>query len=93
MPSTKYLVLDSSVVKWLNREGEADLGQSDQVFLDGQHGKINIALPELVKYEVGNALLYKGLELPALKVSLSTIYSLPATYFTLDLNLAEWRLK
>ena len=94
MKGQKILAVDSSVVvKWLNRDDEANLDQSDKVFSDGRTGKVNVTAPELVKYEVGNALLNKELNLPAAKVSLSTIYTMPINFFTTDSDLAERTLE
>lgn len=53
------IVVDSSViVKWLNTDYEQNLDQSNQVLKDVQSSKIEIICPELVKYEIGNVLLF-----------------------------------
>lgn len=55
---SERLVIDSSVVvKWLNREGEEHLAQANKLLLDLSSGSKTADCPELVKYEVGNALL------------------------------------
>ncbi|MGB9706908.1 MAG: type II toxin-antitoxin system VapC family toxin [Microgenomates group bacterium] len=58
----KRVVLDTSVVvKWYSEEKDSKLAR--QLILDLKEEKIEIYLPELVKYELGNALL-KGKNLP-----------------------------
>jgi len=85
----KVLVVDSSViVKWLNRDDEANLAQSDRVFSAGRSGRVELVTPELAKYETGNALLNKGLDLPAAIASLSVIYTIPMSFLTIDSELA-----
>lgn len=70
------LVIDSSViVKWVNSQDEDYLDQADKLANDSRAGKVKLLAPELAKYEVGNALWKKGLDLPQAKISLSTIYA------------------
>lgn len=78
----KKLVVDSSVmVKWLNQENENYLEQADRIIEDAQKGKIIILTPELAKYEVGNALLFKKkITSDKAKVLLSSFYSLPIQF-------------
>lgn len=86
----KSIVLDSSVVvKRCNSLKEDHLEQVDQVFLDGESGKIKIYLPELSKYEVGNALLNKKLDLELAKASLDPLYIPPVDFIALDQELAD----
>lgn len=74
-------VVDSSViVKWLNHENELHLEQADSVLRDVQSGKIALFTPELAKYEVGNALLKKGLTVAQAFQSLGTVSSLPIQF-------------
>lgn len=74
-------MVDSSVVvKWLNHQNEPYFNQAQKLLQDLEAGKISIHLPELVKYEVGNALLYKQLPPPQLKASLTPLYLLPITW-------------
>lgn len=85
MSKKRVIVVDTSViVKWLNRENEQNLTQSDRLFQDGSNEKIDIIAPELVKYEVGNVLLSKGISLPEAKLSLATIYTIPMKFVQLD---------
>ncbi len=75
------VVPDSSViVKWVNQQNELYVAQSDKLLTDVQNGKVELYAPELAKYEVGNALLKKGLpELQGFQ-SLGTIYGLPVNF-------------
>lgn len=77
----KPIVVDSSVtVKWVNQIEERSLDQADKLLADAQAGSIRLIVPELSKYEIGNALLKKRLDLPMAIESLSTVYQLPLTF-------------
>jgi predicted nucleic acid-binding protein len=77
----KSIVVDSSVtVKWINQEEEKLLEQADKLLMDVRSGSVSLLAPELSKYEIGNALLRKNLELEQAYVSLGTIYQLPITF-------------
>ena len=77
----KQIVVESSVsVKWINQNDERLLDKADKLLLDAQAGKVNLLAPELSKYEIGNALLRKGLDLPNAYESLGTVYQLPVTF-------------
>lgn len=94
MAFQKILVIDSSVVvKWLNQKDEDNLNEADKIFSDGRSGKVDLVLPELVKYEVGNALLFKGIDLPEAKLSLSALYTIPISFFSMDFELAARTLE
>jgi len=84
MAKAKKVVVDSSViVKWLNSQNEKYLTQTDKLLLDCEKGKVTLIAPELAKYEVGNALLYKEMEIAFTHASLSTLYSLPIEFISL----------
>lgn len=77
----KHVVVDSSVtVKWVNQIDEELLGQADKLLADAQTSSVNLLAPELSKYEIGNALLNKRLDLPKAYESLGTVYQLPITF-------------
>lgn len=77
----KPVVVDSSVtVKWLNQINEELLDQADKLLTDAQAGSVTLLAPELSKYEIGNALLNKKLDLPQAYKSLGTVYQLPITF-------------
>ena len=85
----KAVVVDSSVaVKWVNSRDEKYLPQSDKILRDFQNDKLEIFAPELVKYEVGNALLYKGMDRVQTENSFSAFYNIPVNYIPLDPELA-----
>lgn len=78
------LVTDTSVfVKWLNQDNEQHLENADKILEEVKTGSIEIIVPELVKYELGNVLL-KGKQLTPDQayISLATAYSLPVTFVT-----------
>src|SRR3989338_5427642 len=90
----KFLVVDNSVmVKWINAQDEDHLEQANQILIDVEADKAKLLAPELAKYEIGNALLYKGLDLPAAKASLGTIYSLPITFLPMTDQQADETLE
>ena len=86
----KPTVVDSSVtVKWINQIDEKFIDQSDKLLKDAQSGSVNLLAPELSKYEIGNALLKKKLELPLAYESLGTVYQLPITFIPESEELAK----
>lgn len=89
MDYLETFVIDSSVaMKWLNRKNEEHIDNADRILKDLKNETIVIKMPELAKYEVGNALLFKkGLESKAF-ASLGAFYKLPVDFVTLDLGLA-----
>lgn len=85
MAKKRKVVVDSSViVKWLNGQDEKNLTEADRLLKDCEKEKVVLYAPELAKYEVGNAILYKGLEIPLAKASLGTISVLPINFVTLS---------
>lgn len=85
MKKIQKIVVDSSViVKWLNRDNENYLDQADKILKNCQNNKITLYTPELAKYEVGNAILSKQMEIPQTKSSLTTLYSLPINFVKLN---------
>ena len=78
------LVTDTSVfVKWLNQDNEQNLDKADKILQEVKSGQVEIVVPELIKYEIGNVLL-KGKQLTPNQayISLGTAYSLPVTFIT-----------
>jgi len=79
----KKLVPDSSViVKWVSQDNELYLQQANRILQDVQKGDVSLLTPELAKYEVGNALLKKGLTSSQAFHSLGTVSSLPIQFVT-----------
>ena len=86
----KSVVTDSSVsVKWINQINEEFLDQADKLLKDAQTGSVNLLAPELSKYEIGNALLKKRLDLPLAYEALGTVYQLPITFVSESKELAK----
>ncbi len=85
MVQKRNLVVDSSVaVKWLNKHDEAYVTIADNILKDFQDKKIQIMMPELAKYEVGNALLYKHLPLLEALDSIGAYHSTPIQFIPQD---------
>lgn len=90
MKQQTTLVVDSSVIiKWLNRENEEFLEQANKILQRVEKGLVNIITPELSKYEAGNALLNKGLDINAFQASLEFLYKLPINFIPLDEEMAK----
>lgn len=85
------VTLDSSViVKWLNTDYEQNLDQSNQVLKDAQSGKIEVICPELVKYEVGNVLLFgKKLSSERANILLHWLFQFPIKFIPHSEELAK----
>ncbi|HBC44659.1 MAG: hypothetical protein UX08_C0022G0005 [Candidatus Collierbacteria bacterium GW2011_GWB1_45_35] len=84
------LVIDTSIlVKWLNKVGEEDLGLADDLLSRCMSREFEILVPELAKYECGNALLKgKKLDLVIGFKTLRLFYSLPIVFVTETEDLA-----
>ena len=75
------LIVDTSVIiKWLNSENEDLLAQANNILLDAQTGKVILFAPQLSRYEIGNALLKKKLDLALAQDALGTAYRLPVNF-------------
>ena len=56
------------------------MDKADKLLKACEKGKVSLIAPELSKYEVGNAVLYKGLDIPMAKASLGTISDIPISF-------------
>lgn len=85
------LVIDSSVVvKWLSQKDEGYLDQANQIIQDVQSGAVTLLAPELLKYEVANALLLgKRLSQSDASTPLSTLFTLPIQFVPQSETLAN----
>ena len=86
MTKRTLLVADTSVLlKWVNQIDEHHLPQARKLLDRFEAGKIQIIVPLLVKYEIGNALL-KGKKLPTLEAqdALDAFSQLPLSYADID---------
>ncbi len=90
MNNKKTLVVDTSVaIKWLNKDRENFLDRADNIIRKAQTEEIVIVMPELSKYEIGNALLYKNSDLPLLETVIEDFYNLPIEFIGEDLEIAQ----
>lgn len=90
MKNTDIFVIDSSVaLKWLHKMNENYLTQADLVMKKAQRDGTTLIMPELAKYEIGNALLYKNLELPIIIRLIEQFYVLPIKFIHEDITLAQ----
>jgi len=87
----KFLIIDTSVaVKWLNQDNEENIEKADKILQDAKEGKVELIAPELLKYEVGNALLFgKKIAVEDIDDLLDIFYTLPLTFVAWDKNLAN----
>lgn len=89
MKGIKSLIIDSSIgVKWLNQQDEGYLTQADKILKDAEKGKRYIVMPELAKYEIGNAVLYQSPNSDLVNIALEKFYDLPIEFVPQDLTLA-----
>lgn len=85
-----FLIVDTSVaLKWLNQDNEQNIDHADKILEDARDGKVEILAPELLKYEIGNALLYgKKIAKKDIKELLNIFYSLPISFVLENTELA-----
>lgn len=84
------LILDSSVIfKWLNLQDEKLVEEAREILKKLQNNKIKIYVPELTKYEVGNALWKRKLTLAETIFDLEIFYDFPLEFVSLDLPLSK----
>lgn len=85
------LIVDTSVaLKWLNQDNEQNIDRADKILEDVKDGQAAILAPELLKYEIGNALLYgKKIANEDIKILLSIFYSLPISFILENTELAN----
>lgn len=90
MKNHNQLVIDSSVaMKLLYQQNEANISQADLIIKNAQVKGTNLIMPELARYEIGNALLYKKMELPILQRLIERFYVLPILFIPEVLNVAQ----
>ncbi len=90
MRNNKILVIDSSVaLKWLYTTNEKHITQADLIIKKTQGNGTGLIMPELAHYEIGNALVYKDLELPILLRLIERFYVLPIQFIPEDIDLAQ----
>lgn len=83
------IVIDSSVgVKWVNGQDEQHIDKANKLIEDAQKNNITLVMPELSKYEICNALLYKKLDISSLQTSIDDFYHLPIRFIPEDLETA-----
>ena len=85
------LVIDTSVaVKWLNQDNEGNIDKANEILEDVKDGRIELLAPELLKYEIGNALLFgKKIATEDIKDLMSIFYSLPIAFVTAGQDFAN----
>lgn len=85
------LIIDTSVaVKWLNHDNEKNIDIADKIMADAKNGKVDLLAPELIKYEIGNVLLFsKKISVKDVEYLLKIFYSLPITFIAESEELAK----
>lgn len=77
----QVIIADSSViVKWLDDQNEPRLEKAAEILKDAQNNKIILYAPGVSRYEIGNALLKKKLEITLAQDTLTTAYELPVIF-------------
>lgn len=86
----KVIVDTSVIVKWLNQTDEKLVNNAEAILADSRSGKIELLIPELAKYELGNVLLLrKKLTLSHFKEAFEFFFALPLQFIPHSLELAE----
>lgn len=84
------LVLDSSVlVKWITSQDEELIKEARKILRRFQEGKIKVFVPELTKFEIGNALWKKQIPLSEVSFDLELFYDFPVEFISWDLVLGK----
>ncbi len=84
------VVIDTSVaVKWIISENEKYLEQADKLLARIKIGRLKCYAPELLKYEIGNAMISRQYTTSYINLALKTIYNLPVEFTSSDLELAR----
>lgn len=87
---TKKIVLDSSVIfKRLSAENERWVDNALKLFLDGKRGKCEFYAPVLAKYEIGNIIWKRGLDVSKSKLLVEILFSTPITFVDIDEEMAK----
>lgn len=85
----KRIVLDTSVVvKWFSQEKGSEKAKG--YLKELEKGKVEVYLPELVKYELGNVLLKgKKLSFPTAMKGLTFFHQLPVNFVEENIDLMK----
>lgn len=81
MSNNRHVVDTSVIIKWLSSDKEAYIDNATRILEDVQNDLIELYAPELVKYEVGNVLIFgKHLSTAQANIALNEFYKLPITF-------------
>ena len=85
------LIIDTSVaLKWLNQDNEKNAEEADKILTQARSGQIELLAPELIKYEIANALLFsKKISKKDIDYLLNIFYMLPITFINDSPDLAK----
>lgn len=85
------LVIDTSIaVKWLNQDNEDNIDQADKILEQARGGQVELLAPELLKYEIGNVLLFgKKIASEDIRDLMNIFYSLPITFIAGNKDIAH----
>lgn len=90
MLKTKIIVDTSVIIKWLSNDKEENLDLANKLLEDALESRIELLVPELAKYEVGNTLLFsKKLSSKQGAIVLEQWYTLPINFVTESEELAK----
>lgn len=91
----KAYVLDTSVlVKWFSEASESDMEKALRLRVDHANNKCLIIVPDLLIYELANALRYHGVLSPfEVRESIESLIDLELEIRSLDINILNSALK
>ena len=70
-------------------ENEQRVDKAIKLFADGQNGKCEFYAPILSKYEIGNSVWKRSLDIPRSKLLIEVLFSTPINFIDLDEEMAK----
>ncbi len=85
------IIVDSSViVKWLSEQDEERLEHADKIIKQAQNNKAILLVPELAKYEIGNALVvHKDISIGEASIVFENLFSFPIQFVSQSYELVN----
>lgn len=88
------IVVDSSVAfKWIHSEQEKYVDKADLILKRSKEKNIAMVLPELAKYEIFNAILYKKMSIFDSQLAVEKFFVIPLQFMSLDEETARMAIK
>ncbi len=94
-PLSKFYIIDASVcIKWFSSNNEKDLAKSSMLRDYYREGKILLAAPDLLIYEIGNALSYNpGFNNKSVSEATESLYKMEIVFIKPNLEIMREAIK